>query len=125
MPRPHVPCLAGTCPFWDQQAMQDPGDVASFLSRALDFGNGVSPTVPALFLGGALTYWGLIELWRVRHGPVALADPEVHRLINKAVYTDVEKMRSRWDLLNGSMLNVPPYGIATMNSLIFPSAMLM
>jgi len=93
-------------------AMRPWGDVISFLSRALDLENGVSPTLPVLFLGSALTFWALIELWRVRQGPVALTDPEVHDLLQNAVYTDTKAMASSWGSLNGSMLNVPGSGIA-------------
>ena len=91
-------------------ALRPWGDVISFLSRAFDLRNGVSPTLPVLFLGSALTFWGLIELWRVRRGAVALTDPEVHGLLQHAVYTDTRTMASSWGSLNRSMLNVPRSG---------------
>ena len=93
-------------------AVLDPSAVVSFVARALDFGNGVSPTLPVLFLGSALTLWGLTELSRVRRGHVALTDTAVHPLLLEMVYADVQKLKSPWDHLNRSILSVPAGGIA-------------
>jgi hypothetical protein len=83
-----------------------------FLARALDFGSGVCPTLPVLFLGSALTLWGVTELSRVGLGRVALAEPSVHVLLQEMVYADVQKLKAPWDLLNRSILSVPPGGVA-------------
>jgi hypothetical protein len=93
-------------------AVRNRSDVVSFIARALDFGNGVCPTLPVLFLGSALTLWGLTELSRVGRGRVALADTAVHPMLQHIMYTDVEKLTSPLGLLNQSILSVPAGGIA-------------
>jgi hypothetical protein len=95
-----------------EYATGERSSAVSFLARALDFESGVSPTLPVLFLGSALTLWGFTELSRVRLGRVALADASVHPLLQQMVYADVQKLKSAWDLLNRSILRVPPGGIA-------------
>ncbi len=89
-------------------AFQNPMDVISFVARAVDFGSGVSPTLPVVFLAGALTLWGLCELARVRSPRVGLSDRTVHPLLQQVIHGDPRELKAPWELFNGSILVVPP-----------------
>ena len=90
----------------------DLGATLGFLARALDLGNGVSPTVPVLFLAGALAVWALTEVSRVRRGRVALADATVQPVLQELVYARIQTLNESWGLLNRSLISVPRSGIA-------------
>ena len=98
--------MAGHFSVW-WSATEHAGEYASFVSRGVDFTNGVCPTLPVLCLASAVTLWGVTELWRVRSGRVALADAAVHPLLQGMVYADVQTLTAPWALLNQSILTVP------------------
>ena len=89
----------------------DLGATLGFLSRAFEFGNGVSPTVPVLFLAGALGVWALTEVSRVRRGRVALADATVQPVLQELVYAPLRSLNESWALLNRSLISVPRVGL--------------
>jgi len=80
-----------------------------FLTRAVDLGSGVSPTVPVLCLGAALTLWSLAELARLRSPNVALADPVVCDLMSQTVGGGLDRLSRSWALLNRSTVAVPAW----------------
>jgi hypothetical protein len=84
----------------------------SFLARALDLGNGVSPALPVLFLCFAVAVWAGAEFSRVRRGRIALADIGVHPVIQEMVYGDVQTLNGGWGVLNRSLISVPWSGVA-------------
>ena len=95
----------------------DVPDKIGFVARALDFGSGVSPTLPVLFLGAALTAWGVTELTRVRSASVALADATVQPLLQETTLADVGQWVPAWRLMNRSILAVPS-GLWTVGVLV-------
>ena len=86
--------------------------VLSFLARAVDFGNGVSPAMPILFLCFAFAVWAGTEVARVRRGRVALADVAVHPVVQEMIYGNVQSLKEPWGLLNRSLISVPWSGVA-------------
>lgn len=89
------------------QAAEPPSDAISFLARAVDVGSGVSPLLPVLFLGSALTLWGLVELARCRRPKVALANAAVQPLVQQTINGDLEEFKGRLAMFDRSILAVP------------------
>ncbi len=88
-------------------ALDSPYAAVGFVTRATDLGSGVSPTLPVLCLGAAITLWSLAELARLRSPKVALADPHVCALMHQTVSGGLEHLSRSWALLNRSTLAVP------------------
>jgi hypothetical protein len=78
---PRWRCVSGRSQllFYASTHAFEPRDLAvSYVARAIDYGSGVSPTLPVLFLGLAIVLWSLAELARLRTPNVALADDSTH-----------------------------------------------
>jgi putative Ca2+/H+ antiporter (TMEM165/GDT1 family) len=85
-----------------------PAGAASFVVRATDLNNGVSPTLPIVFLFLAFGLWGVIEMLRLRGHRTALADSAVQALMRQAVSGRLDKEVGDWTRLSPSMLATPP-----------------
>jgi hypothetical protein len=83
-------------------------EAASFVARATNFSSGVSPTLPIIFLLGALTWWGILELARLRGPGQTLADASVQRMIQPAISGSARPLTSAWAELIPSAMRVRP-----------------
>jgi hypothetical protein len=85
-----------------------PTEAIGFLTRAMNVGSGVCPSLPVLFLIAAMVLWSVVELKRLWTPAVALGEADTSTLINQTVTGGVEKMAARWAFFNRSIVAVPP-----------------
>ena len=91
-----------------QHVTLPPAEAASFVMRATNFASGVSPTLPIVFLFGALALWGALELSRLR-GPGPGARRRVGPTDDSAGDQQIAKpLTSAWAELIPSAMRVRP-----------------
>lgn len=103
------------------------GDLNPLLlvERSAQLGNGVSPMVPVLLLGGAVYLWGLIELRRLfGPRPVLVEGSSIVPLVEQCAAGGVSSIVPRLALLERAVVIVPrwtllPMAIAGLALLVF------
>src|SRR5262249_21421649 len=78
-----------------------------FVTRAMDFGSGVSPTLPVMFLAATIVLWSATELTRGRRPRIVRADGDVKRLLQRTIAGTVDRLREPWTYFNRSIVAVP------------------